>query len=289
MNLKYVYKERGADLWDESYRKNSEVNKRFNNLMDTTIYDLKLSGLIKFNLLDIGCGNGLPAIEIMNRFLPQKYIAIDISETILEKADTNITKAFPDLKKFFYNVDIENGVFGNYFFNEKKELPNWVIFIDSNSTICNSDDRVRILKNFAIAMTDDDFLSVSFSLNTRTNRNILSYVDSRQFNNSEFLILQEMGVDVDNCEVSLFYNEKANCKMKTIKMDKEYHITLNLDNNNKRTLVLPKNKEIVVWKHYLLEIEDIINDFRKAGLKPTSIKTLGYQGIITGKINTDQQ
>ena len=91
---KFTYLGEGANLWDEHYNIsiNSEdklISNEYNLILENLegiIYKFKNYSTI--NLIDIGCGNGLPVIPIINKLtefgFKVKYTAIDISKRMIE-------------------------------------------------------------------------------------------------------------------------------------------------------------------------------------------------------------
>ena len=101
----YTYFDGGADYWDKYAQRLASEN--LPNLLTSTIKQLKANqGYIddltsrykQVNIVDIGPGNGLPVKDLLQHLLDQgklgRYIALDISPSILEVVERNIKSWF---------------------------------------------------------------------------------------------------------------------------------------------------------------------------------------------------
>lgn len=95
-------------------------------------------------LLDIGCGDGNLA-EMLSAYPWKSYLGVDISAEAVKKAET---RGFPDAE--FQVVDFENWKPAEKF-----------DFIISTGSICYATDPVRVLKNYAAALTENGAFVIS--------------------------------------------------------------------------------------------------------------------------------
>ena len=69
MPLKFVYLEKGAQYWDELYKNKTGVTHEEMPLLLSHINSFAnpFSKEVGINLIDLGCGNGVPAAEILEQ------------------------------------------------------------------------------------------------------------------------------------------------------------------------------------------------------------------------------
>jgi len=280
VNLKFAYRNGGANNWDGFYKSNiSPIKSAVTNFID------QIEGSIEYfidrnkvlNLIDIGPGNGEPVIDLINNLIKKKllnkYISVDISNEIINIVEESIKSKFPKLDFKAYQADLENARFKKIFLENKinqTDISNFIIFI--GNTIANITDKIQTLKNIRKGMIDEDVLAVTFSLDSETNKSVLNYIKTDDADAMHSFILNKMGVDTDKCEAVVEYNEKEKCKTKSIILDKDYSIQFNLFGKTK-PVHLEKDERIVVWKHYLSSMEDFIKDLHEAG----------YETLVTRK------
>jgi uncharacterized SAM-dependent methyltransferase len=117
--LKYSYKGRGAKKWDNFYLKHiipkwyRTSSTEIDLLRDNFDYlNGNFLGCEKLNIIDVGAGNSYPVKQFITRLNKlgkvNKYIALDISEDLLNLSQKNFTKWFPKIEFATYKIDIEN-------------------------------------------------------------------------------------------------------------------------------------------------------------------------------------
>ncbi len=282
VNLKFAYRNGGANNWDGFYKSNvspikSAVNHFINQIETSISY---LAGENKqLNLIDIGPGNGEPVIELISNMIKKgvlkRYIPIDISNEIIHIVEKSIKNKFPLLDLKSYQADLENARFKKIFLENKlseDNASNFIIFL--GNTIANIIDKVQTLKNIRKGMIEDDMLAVTFSLDNEINKSNLNYVKTNDADQMHSFILEKMGVDISRCDLLVEYNEQDKCKTKSIILDKDYAIHFNLFGQNK-TVFLEKDEPIIVWRHYLSSMEDFVSN----------LDEVGFEVLVTRKSN----
>ena len=103
--LKFTYLGKGAQNWDAIARQRTEgsginsvegmlLKKRLNDFISTV--DKKQN----INIIDIGCGNGVPILPILDKLKEEgisfTYVPMDISQEMLALAIDTVKKSFPD-------------------------------------------------------------------------------------------------------------------------------------------------------------------------------------------------
>ncbi len=293
INLKYSYKNGGATYWNNRYLSGvSPIQKTTKDLTDSIINDLDylVSDQKKVNLIDLGPGNGYPVKTIIedfnNKNLINKYIPIDVSPEILEITKSNIKNWFPDLDIRDYCLDIESSRFGKVFLENKsltKNIPNIVLYI--GNTIANHDDSVRVIKNLADGLTDNDVIIMTYTLDSNATRSTLNYAKNLDADKHHTWLLELFGIDVEKCQTKVEYLAEKKVKIKYLILDKDYRISINLFGEEK--VLELKNKElIVIWEHYLVSYIDFVKQIQDSGLEIlVSRKSLDLSsGMVACKI-----
>jgi uncharacterized SAM-dependent methyltransferase len=289
VNLKYGYKDIGAKSWDEFYLSGespvkNEVSSRFLSTFREALFlhpEAK-----KFNIIDIGPGNGYPVKEVLQELQEKNfldtYICIDISEEMNQLAVSNIKKWFPDIKIKSYNTDIEITRLSRLFLENKssdQNESNLVLYLDG---LCNHDDTIQVLKNIRRGLARNDLVVLGFTIDTNKNRSALSYVKNDVLDRHNTLVLKMLGIDTEKCDLEVRYDSNINSKIKVLKLDKDYELTVKLINKTKK-IELYAGEEITVWKHFLFPIDGFLKELTRAGLKILNLqidKSYSYALVI---------
>lgn len=280
INLKFRYKNRGADLWDTYYLEDyNSVNDSAFNFLKHLINDIEpfIPNNPSINLVDLGPGNAYPVKKLLGELIDlkyiQKYLAIDIAPEMNDLAQKNINKWYPNLPVYKYEKDFETQRFGKILLENRGNLAssfNLMLYI--GNTITNSDDRIQVLKNIRSGMINKDLLVVTSSLDSLENRLALDHV-SKDKNSlkRQAWHLEMMGIDIEKCTTRVEYNEKINAKVKYLILDKDYVIDFDFL-NQKNQVELYNNDSIVIWKHFLTDLDKILFEIKQAKLSPLVIK-----------------
>jgi uncharacterized SAM-dependent methyltransferase len=277
INLKYAYKNVGAEYWNKFYINGvSKVIKFTDDILDICFEDFLyyLPKNAKTNIVDIGPGNGYPAKDLLQKFSKadrlSKYLALDISEEINNLTIKNIQKWFPGLKCLSYQSDVEYGKVSNIFLeNKEKNESNLILHL--GNTLCNYNDRLQVLKHLSFGITPDDLLVLTFTLNIPENKAEINYAKNDNTGVKDWLP-KLLGIDIKNCEMVGEYNEKLNCKTAGFQLDKDYEIEFKLANRTE-IIHLKTGQVINTWKHYLVDIVHFIEEARAAKLEILDLKT----------------
>lgn len=169
--LKFAYLGEGAGNWDEIAKQRTEgeginsaegllLNKRINDFLST----LDITNGV--NLVDIGCGNGVPVYpiikELQSRNIKITYVPMDISREMLDLAVNNVSKEF-GIESKSIQMDFELGQFSDVMYEVKQNgSVNLMVFL--GSTLGNHSDLTRVLSNFRDSMTSSDYLILGVEL-----------------------------------------------------------------------------------------------------------------------------
>ncbi len=278
INLKYAYKNIGAIHWDNFYKGgSSRIQKSVDRMLELSIDDIVyyLPERAKVNLADIGPGNGYPVKQLIKKLLTNdlisKYTCLDISKDINEITIKNISKWYPKLRVKSYEKDLEYGKIGNTLLESRNHSDSNLILHIGN-TISNYDDITQVLKHLHFGMTPEDLLVLTFTLDTPQNRAILNYVKNNESDSHQGWLPKAMGIDIEKCEPVIEFNSEFNCKTKGFKLDKDYELIYNVA-GKEELIQLNQGQIINTWKHYLIDIEKIINEIRSSRLELVELKT----------------
>jgi len=170
--LKFAYLGEGAKNWDRIARERGEgegINSAEATLLQKRVDDFlsTLKPASGINIIDIGCGNGLPVLPILRQLTsdgtPFTYIPLDISKEMLDMATKTIKDHFPNVACKPVQIDFELGQFSDVMYELKDEMP-VNLLLHLGSTLGNHSDLNRVLSNFRDSMTSKDFLILGVEL-----------------------------------------------------------------------------------------------------------------------------
>jgi uncharacterized SAM-dependent methyltransferase len=168
---KFSYVDEGANYWDLHYRISAEKESNFVKTEHKLIVD-NLDTLINrfkeyrhINLVDIGCGNGLPVFPIIEKLLDEEYsityTALDISQKLIEIDKKELFQKFPNLNYKSFEIDFDRFNISDILILNKDEEPSANLLLYLGGTLGNQTDTGRIYANLRDSMGLNDFLVVS--------------------------------------------------------------------------------------------------------------------------------
>jgi L-histidine N-alpha-methyltransferase len=217
--LKFAYLGEGAQNWDKIARQRSEgdgINSAEGTLLKKRLNDF-ISTIDKkhnINLIDIGCGNGMPILPILERLKEEgvsfTYVPMDISQEMLDLAIETVKKHFPDTVSKPFQMDFELGQFSDLMYDLKKDSSiNLMLFL--GSTLGNHSDLSRVLTNFRDSMTSKDYLIVGVELtNLAKVHNLLPHYDNEYAKPFATFVLHQLGVKEEEYTYDVSWNDKSN-------------------------------------------------------------------------------
>lgn len=267
INLKYYYKNGGAELWNKDYFNNfGKIKDKNQHLLENSFESIKyLIPGKKINIIDIGTGNGYPVKELIEAISPQTYIGLDISPEMLDLARGNINKWYPDLNLKTIVTDFERTQPQQLLLSAKNNNSTNLILLLGH-TICNLSTPISSLLNIRSGMLEDDLLVFTASLDTIANRSNLDYVKGNDVNDEYAWIPRLLGIDVEDCKLKLVYDGNNKRKVKSLILDKDYKINFNIDGIN-YSVLLERESELIRWQHYLFDIQELIELVKTSGFE----------------------
>jgi SAM-dependent methyltransferase len=269
INLKFAYDDKGADYWVEFYN-NPDYKHPIKQKELFSIYapviGQHLDNVEEINILDVGAGTGDPAIwdlEVLKMFSATKgvnvtrYVALDISEKLLELAKNTVKQEFPDVQVETIAVDIENSnlmsVLNEYRVTHDKKVANVVIL--QGAIFGNVDDPIKTMKNIRRALNSDDIVIVIEKFDKEEIRLNTSYYSVGEKESGLFYWIPDMmGVDTQLCNNRTEFVEKDSCRNKYLIVDKDYEIEFEIDGGVHRVF-LTKDQEVKYWTHRLFTFD----------------------------------
>lgn len=222
--LKFAYVSKlGTQRWDEIAKARSDdphgINRVETNLLGAKAeaFLSSFKSLKKLNIIDIGPGNAAPVMLLLKRLKKKgvkfRYVPVDISNEMLDLAEKNVKKAFPNIPIQKVQLDFELGNFPEVTYNLRKDgYQNFMLFL--GSTLGNQSDRNRVLTNFRDSMTSDDYLAIGVELvNLYKIDKILTQYDikhSPQVRDLVFTVAEYVGLKQSDGEFEVKFNTNLN-------------------------------------------------------------------------------
>lgn len=281
----YNYIGKGAGNWDryaerlEKEDAENLLNMTRKLLTDNQLYiDSLLSEYDKVNIVDIGVGNALPVRDLLSHFLQKKklgrYIAIDISQDMLEIAHRNIKKWFNNDVEFEdYAFDINKEGFANilaedYLNPSGKKVGNLILFL--GGTLQNFRKRDSVLHVVNGSMNANDLFIHTQKLDSEITRRYFDFnsqpADGSSLAPNHRFIFDLLNIDDECYAVEMGYDPDTKARYIRVRLKLALNIKFNFDNGGERTISLDKGESILLWRAWQDESLDVLqrldkNDF----------------------------
>ncbi len=290
--LKYSYKGRGAKIWNDFYLKYiiptwyRTSNIEINLLKDNFQYIKGDSqNCKKVNIIDVGAGNSYPVREFIRKLDKlgklNKYVALDISQELLNLSQTNIKKWFPHLKFTNSTIDIENYSIPKHLLKNQDNLDSDTanIILHLGVTIGNHHNRKAAFKNFRDSMDKNDLLVFTNEIGSNSQWNGEARGGCNYHARQIYRWIQaNIGINED-CELIRKYDLETDSVVAKIKFSHNYTINfsfLEIDKN----VEISKGEEITIWRHHKFEIPRLLQEIEEAGLQLVHSSTNKYSSHI---------
>lgn len=251
-----------------------------------------LANYERVNIIDVGVGNARPAKELLEKLLSNgklhRYIAVDISQAMLDIARRNIQKWFGGRIAFEGHIrDIGYERFDDLIvddmLDEKSEKTINVVLL-LGSTPVNFRNFTDPLKVLCGSMGVDDILIYTCKPDTEISRRYFDFNPNSEFHTlspSHRLIFDLLNIDSSLYEVEMGFDEQK-C-MRYIRIKLKTSLTIQFDcKPGKRNVYLEKGDTILLMRAWHLSAIQTISAFQSAGfaLLQSSI-TKDRQYILT--------
>lgn len=288
--LKYAYKGGGANIWNEFYQK--YIIPRWYRTSNVEIDLLKanfayINGnyqkCAKVNIIDVGAGNSYPVKAYINELSKidriNKYIALDISEELLNVSSKNIKTWFPLIDFASYSIDIENNNLPKEVVKNKSEnIAN--IFLHLGVTIANHQNRTQVFKNFRDSMDENDLLVFTNEVGSNAQWDGVARGGCKYHADQVYQWMRKnIGIKSEDCEIIRKYDLATDSIVANMKFRQNYTINfsyLEIDQN----IEISAGEEITIWRHHKFEIPALIKEIKEAGLKLVHYSTNKYSSHL---------
>jgi len=278
----YNYFGQGASNW--SHQVQRQERERTRNMLQGTVeairtnmssIDMHLGEHTKVNVIDIGVGNGRPVKELLEHMLERgvlhRYIAIDISEKMLQVAEQNIKEWFGDKVKFEgYIRDIsyerfDDLIVDDVLSDQANKTANLVLFLGATLINFRSfSDTLGVIKN---SMGEDDILIYTDGRDTEATRRHMAFLPEVQSNGlspSHSLILDLLGIDSSLYTGEMGFDAQKRMRYARARLKTAVTIKFSFP-DGQRDVDIEKGTAILLWRVWHLVSLEIITEFEKTG------------------------
>lgn len=262
---KYSYFDGGAEHWDKYTHKlvaESEPNLLTNSIdllhLSMPYLDQLIADFDNINIIDVGVGNGLPVRNLVSHLIDQnklgRYIALDVSQDMLEIAKHNFALWFGDKVQFEgYVCDFSHHRFRDLYLPEifaedEKTTLNLHLFL--GGTIANLRKPERTLTTIHDSMSKDDILISTMKLDTPATRRYFDFSagsDAPALDLQEKNILNLLNIDESFYTVEQRFDEKLFERRIQVRFNVALCIEFKIGDRTK-TLEINKDDAILLWR-----------------------------------------
>jgi len=252
--LKYSYKGQGAKIWDSFYLKyivptwyrtsNVEIDLLKSNF---AYLNGDYQQCDKVNIIDVGAGNAYPVKAFIGKLKKlgriDKYIALDISDELLNVSSKNFKKWFP-------LIDYINH------------------------------DRHQVFQHFRDSMAKNDLLVFTNEIGSNSQWDGIARGGCKYHADQVYRwITNNLGMKAEDCELVRKYDPAKDSIVANLKLQQNYTINFSYLGIDK-SLEISAGEEITIWRHHKFEIPTLIQEIEQAGLKLVNYSTNKYSSHL---------
>ena len=287
---KYSYKGQGAKIWDSFYLKyivptwyrtsNVEIDLLKSNF---AYLNGDYQQCDKVNIIDVGAGNAYPVKAFIGKLKKlgriDKYIALDISDELLNVSSKNFKKWFPLIDYINYAIDIENNIIPESLVkNQRENTAN--IFLHLGVTIANHHDRHQVFQHFRDSMAKNDLLVFTNEIGSNSQWDGIARGGCKYHADQVYRwITNNLGMKAEDCELVRKYDPAKDSIVANLKLQQNYTINFSYLGIDK-SLEISAGEEITIWRHHKFEIPTLIQEIEQAGLKLVNYSTNKYSSHL---------
>ncbi|WP_204102416.1 MULTISPECIES: L-histidine N(alpha)-methyltransferase [Spirulina sp. CCY15215] len=238
----------------------------------------------RWNIVDIGAANPLLVKKLVGTFLDSdilnSYIALDISQGILDLSHSQLTEWFPNLNWQGHLWDFEKEIIPTIVAEKRQartseQINNLYLYI--GGTFCNVKDRINVLKNIAERMLPSEWLCVSFGVDFIGAKNKEFEVETHISAAACRYVIELLGIDPNDVQIVGYFDEKWGGYKTDILFQQDYCFEFKLKNSQK-IVQFNQGDRINIYRFFSYAIESdtscpaIFEDFQKAGLEIISYR-----------------
>lgn len=302
--LKYTYFNGGAKYWDRYVHRLANENlpnvfSSFQILMDLNqdYIDELLKTAKKVNIIDIGPGNGMPVKSVIQDLLDKgvmgRYVAIDISQPMLDIVESNIKKWFQGKVSFEgYVRDIDYDRFNDLIAEDAlladENTINLVFLV--GGTLYNFRSPDEFLKVVHKSMGKNDFFIHDLRPDSEIARRNFDFSAEGDTNSSSKgqEILNLLNIDPTCYEIEKLFDEERKMRLIRMRLKSALSITFEFENGS-HTIDFNKGEVIMLWRHWHKSAFDALSRLDRSGfdILQTSRTKDGNHLLTISRIKTD--
>lgn len=277
--LQYSYFNSGAKRWDDYVRRllKEEIPNSLSNTVElltlnTDYIDSLLKEHKSVNIIDLGPGNAMPIKNLLAHFIDsgqlKRYIALDMSQEMLDIAEQNIQEWFGNKVNFEGHVrDIVYDRFDDLLVSE-------TVGVDAGSTIniilllggtlTNFRNPNHALSTIHASMGKQDLFFYTKKLDTQNARRFFEL--AAPGNQAIELVLDLIGIDPSYYTIEQDFDMSVRTRYVQAKLN--VALTANfLVNGQKRSIEFNKDERILLWRARHQNAIDIVQQFDVNGFE----------------------
>ena len=293
---KFVYKGDGAKFWDWYYTHTVPEGKYSNptkvsRLLGSSIAQINFltEKQQSLNIVEIGPGNALPTKDFIAELIKQnrikRYIAVDISQEMVEITKKNIQEWFPSLPFVGLVGDVETFDLQTLLFEYSDTFTSNVILY-LGSTIGIHQNRQKVLANVSSGLGYSDLFIFSNTLDGPKTRTTSDYAKSPDAVPQNTRISKNLGIETEQCNFKMYFDAESCGKFLALELNKDYQITFQVGERQKQ-LHLLKNSEVIVWRLHMTRLDTLNAELTETGMQQLSLLTdrdKTHCLVISGKL-----
>lgn len=298
--VQYNYFNGGADRWDEYVQnlidqptQNAPNSTRSMLGKNRSYLDDRLDTYKRVNVVDIGAGNALPIKELLQHLIDKgvlgRYIAIDMSEHMLEIAEHNVKEWFGDKVEFEgHQVDIVHDRFSSilaadYLKEDARSTVNLVLFLGGTAdNLIAPDDAFRTIND---SMNPGDLFIHNRRLTAKEMRpqwfNYLAKPGKLALPRIHSLVFELLSIDESLYDVEIGFDDKSRYHYARASFKVAVTLSFTFD-GGRRDVEFEKGDTILLWRFWQMTAMDTYKQFDKNGFYVLhSSQTADRQYILT--------
>lgn len=296
----YNYFDGGANEWDEYIkhlpRETQHIFNQTSELLDEAKQYL-LNRLAKYdnvNIVDVGAGNGLPAVPLLKFLIEHgklgRYIAIDISPEMLNIAERNIKNEIPDVQLAIekYEMDVSHERFTNilaesYLGNQESKTANIILLLGATPT--NLRDPDAMFRTVNLSMGTDDYLIYTDKLESEDSQPEWFKHDAKPgkatLSARHKLVFDLLNIDDSFYEVEVGFDASSRVQYSRTRLKVAVKIKFEFDEGS-RVVQFEKGDIILLWRAWQTNVMELTNQLNRTGFYPLySAQTEDREYILT--------
>lgn len=260
ISQKFNYLNSGGEHWSKFYQTSLEQGTYSMALSDLYFFENafnlindQFSNFSKINIVDIGVGNGSPALPLLKKLESlnklNSYTGLDISQTILDTASNTIQSNSIKARCYYHIIDIENQSLQSILYSLKystSELyPTLVLFL--GGTLTNQSNVIHSGSNVTDGLLPEDRLIVSNSFNSISS--IGEKFAFKMSDENKKLVLsfsESLGLNKRNVNYQMEYNSVSQFTELNLVLKQDTEIIFS---NPNKTLIFNKGDKIKILQN----------------------------------------